>query len=207
MSMLKALIGGFFGGATGAYLVERIPDLIGLSGPWMILLAGLLAGIGTRLACGNNRSFATGMAGAIAAILAISAVSYLTSMQRAAAAEKSLTETTVPVKSPGTSELTTEDGLDEAIPSDSATAQSQSESSESGTAELDRPVDMQPAVDPWADTAVSNKRSRSYPRDTLPVSLALFHSLSALLAFVLGSGSGQEVRIDRSMNHDRAEDQ
>lgn len=198
MTIFRALLGGFLGGGIGAYLVEQLPDLIGVSGAWTILLAGLLAGIGARIACGSERSFGTGMAGAIAAILAISGVSYWTSLQRSTAAEQALAQPSVLTGSGTPNDVAALD-LDPAedegeTPTPDAAPETSPESPEPGGAdaialEPDRLVDRQPAVDPWADGADGGGHSTNRSRQTLPISLALFHSLSALLAFVLGSGA------------------
>ena len=93
MSVVKALAGGLIGGAVGAYGAE----LISPTSQWPVLLAGVLAGIGARVACRSERSFVTGIAAAVAALLAISGVSYVSSLQASKAAEHAMAE--IPVKS------------------------------------------------------------------------------------------------------------
>ena len=59
MPVVKALVGGVIGGCLGAYIVNLIGPVRGAAGPWLILLAGLGAGLGTRLISGANRNFIT----------------------------------------------------------------------------------------------------------------------------------------------------
>lgn len=80
MQIVKALVGGLIGGGSGALLSSQIQSMADLSSPWFLLLIGLGTGIGARIATGSSRSFATGVTGAVTAILVIFASSYMEAM-------------------------------------------------------------------------------------------------------------------------------
>ncbi len=209
MSLLKALIGGIIGGTVGAYLAELIHPTLQSPGHWTVLIAGLLAGLGTRMACQANRSFVTGVMAAVATIVAISGVSYVSSNQAAKAAERSMAtipkKTKYPDEPAASPELAGEDSQAAGKPAeppaegndqDSRTSDTSrdehkqppddSNSSEQASSDQ-RPAETGPTVDPWAsEVPLPVGRGATAP---FPKSVLVFQSLSALLAFLLGTGS------------------
>ncbi len=189
MIFLKAFLGGIFGGAIGAQLAESIQPTFQSSVNWAVLLAGLLAGIGTRLACRADRSFMTGLTAAVATILAISGISFVTSRQATELAERSMAN--IPVRTNFEADV---DDLPTSDPNNSPSEQpSEVDSSEpSTTPDLAVPTDPLPApagatVDPWKNADLVDNRDAA--TNSLPIQMLLFDLLAALLAFAIGTGS------------------
>ncbi len=217
MSLLKALVGGIIGGTIGAYLADLIHPTLQSPGHWTVLIAGLLAGLGTRMACHGNRDFVTGVMASVATIVAISGVSYVTSNQAAKSAERSMA--TIPVKTDfrdereASPDLTGEnsqtvdesaDPLAERNDQDSTTSETSrdqnnqpgDEANSSEQASTDQqPAETGPSVDPWvSEVPVTAGRGATA---TFPKSLLVFQILSALLAFLLGTGSASVANSAR----------
>ena len=223
MPVVKALVGGVIGGCLGAYIVNLIGPVRGAAGPWLILLAGLGAGLGTRLICGANRSFMTGVAAAIAAILGVTIISYST----AAVALQSSDEMEAPLPVAKNLEASSDEASDEeeTIEDDTGGDESgsdgeqdgdEAETSESGDesasgadtdggqpasddeeAQQDREQLEPPTKAPYelpADTLAENAaNSKNTHSDTTMDLIA--NAVSALLAFLLGAGASAPAGV------------
>ena len=94
MEIVKSMLGGVIGGAVGALVANMIQSISGYSGPWFLLITGLGTGIGVRIAAGLNRSFVTGVVGAVTTVIVLLGSTVATSMAevRANAKEVAITK-------------------------------------------------------------------------------------------------------------------
>ena len=172
MPVVKAFAGGVVGGTLGAFLAESIDSLIAAPAPWLILIAGLSAGIGTRVACGKIRTFQTGVASAIAAILAISVVSYLAAQQSSRSAEQSMAKIATKPNFTGDGETTGEDDSDdqdELTATDDESADSASADNESAEAESEnQPTEDADPEDQESGDQPSEQSDEDPPADATP---------------------------------------
>lgn len=127
MGIVKSLVGGLVGGALGAVLANLIQSAAGISSPWFLLVTGLGTGLGVRAAAGANRSFATGVVGAITAVIALLGSSVATSF-----AEVSATPDEVVV-----TEIEAADDPDAALESETAAEDAGEEPGDDSAAEPD----------------------------------------------------------------------
>ncbi len=166
MPVIKALLGGLIGGGVGAYAAVFIQPMLGTPTPWTVLLAGLCAGLGVRLACGSERNFLTGVVAAVVSILALVGVTYTTSM----AALKNAAETTTPVViSRNLDEMTDEEDTEEVVE------------------EVVETVELEPTfTTDQLEVASNNTAPQSLDWSSMEV---ILNGLSAFLAYLLGTGS------------------
>lgn len=188
MQVIKALIGGLVGGCLGAYVVNLIGPVRGAMGPWLILLAGLGAGLGARLLCGANRSFVTGIVSAIAAIVGVVLVSYST----AAVALRSSDE----MESPLEVARSVEESIDEIVAEEEVEPAAEDvDPSETTDAELTiEVVEDATFVPPTkAPYELPDKTLTENVLDSMNAKQGsmdiIANAVSALLAFVIGTGS------------------
>tara|TARA_R110002049_G_scaffold4601_4_gene31984 strand:+ start:266435 stop:267151 length:717 start_codon:yes stop_codon:yes gene_type:complete len=226
MPIVKALVGALIGGCLGAYVADMIGPIRGAIGPWLILLAGLGAGLGARLVCGANRNFMTGVVSAVAAIFGVAVISYMS----AAVAMQSSEDMEAPLavsrdieasiadeaSDPDGESETTESTGEESDPaagqsSDDATADDEADSADEDadspdTEASDAAADegqVDDGIDP-ADGMAPDEPSYQMPSETLtnnvsnttnaqrsqqPMMHLIANAVSALLAFMIGSGS------------------
>jgi hypothetical protein len=94
MEIVKSMLGGLIGGAIGAVVANMIQSISGFSSPWFLLITGLGTGLGVRAAAGMNRSFVTGVIGAVTTVVVLLGSSVATSMAevRAKAKEVAITK-------------------------------------------------------------------------------------------------------------------
>ncbi|WP_404307050.1 hypothetical protein [Neorhodopirellula lusitana] len=215
MLLVKALCGSFLGGLIGAVIAEATTQQFGTQMPWAILLAGLLGGVGTRLACRRDRTFSTGLIAALATILAISGVSYVMSSSASKTAKRSmdaipvrtdLDERIVKERKTDSDALVDDSLADKAVHNEDGRAEelastdtnkieeaSDAEMSGEGTAELadyDRPAEMEASTDAWVAKVADHLIEEDASSPMQSNSFLLFYLMSGLVAFVLGSGSG-----------------
>ncbi len=172
MPVFKALLGGLIGGGLGAYAAVLIQPLLGTATPWTVLLAGLCAGLGVRLACGNQRNFLTGVVAAVVSILALVGVTYYTSM----AALKNAAETTTPA----IISRTVEEVVDEEEPEE----------------EVDEVVETVVVEPTFSSDQLEVKTTSTSPQSLDWSSMeVILNGLSAFLAYLLGTGSAAATAV------------
>ena len=166
MSVVKALAGGLIGGAVGAFGAQ----LVSPTSQWPVVLAGVLAGIGVRVACRAERSFITGVTAAVAALLAISGVSYFSSLQASKTAEQSMAEIAAKPNYKGDAAVTTamEPSTDDADQVDLPNESAPEESAAPGTVdEIEvTPVDSNVPDPAAADQAAAEVAELNDPEST-----------------------------------------
>lgn len=201
MAIIKALLGGIIGGGVGALLSNMIP------GHWPVLLAGLLAGLGVRLACGNQRNFMTGVVAAVAAILMVVGTSYYSSMATIRKAESFQPVLIQPVIDDEEEEEAEEVAEEEAGEEAGEEAAADDAGAETADEAEDVADDVEEAAAEVATVDISAAEGNAGHGSDTRVSLdglppakkpdatelstqeAVFHGLSALLAYLLGTGS------------------
>ena len=169
MALIKAIVGALLGGIVASFIQTKV-DM-----SWSVLLVGLLAGIGARLACGANRTFLTGLIAAIAAIAAVMGSSYMKSMATIGSAGD--------VSQPAISQEDWEARMaeDEGEEDEATNDEGGSEEVEEDKEEPAPPIDMKSFV-------VTPKYERMDSGAMSPWDL-LLNCLSPLLAFLLAAGS------------------
>ncbi len=212
MQVFKAIIGAFIGGGIGAFLSTLSPGLLGETN-WLILLAGLGAGLGARVVCGADRTFVTGLIAAVAAVLAMAGASLYTSMSEInelADVREPLPAPVIEMADPEqevvvAAEVTetadvaeTADATETADAADIAVTESESEPSEDAAAT----ENLSDADDNAAANAAyeaANEAQSEFVGDLEQgetkvvndtVMEYLLNAMSALLAFALGTGRG-----------------
>ena len=106
MQMLKALVGGIIGGGIGILIVNQIQAGED-SNPWFLLIVGLLAGLGARILAGADRSFVTGLMGALTAIAVTLGSTYWASMSDFQAAAEKFESAASPTEGAGNNSVVT----------------------------------------------------------------------------------------------------
>ena len=204
MPIVKALIGGLVGGCLGAYVASLFGPVRGPMGPWLILLAGIGAGLGARLLCGANRSFATGIVSAITAITGVALFSYMSAavalrssdemeapLDVARSVEQSMGEIAVEdqIIVDGESETATEnEATSEAKETEAEPVADADDSASELPLEQERPLEPRndaPDIELMKKVAESGnvQQAQSSSMDLIA------NAVSALLAFVIGTGS------------------
>ena len=244
MQVVKALVGGVIGGGIGAFLSGQIQSMTDLSSPWLLLIIGLGTGLGARLACGANRSFATGVTGAVAAIVMIFGSSYMDAMAEAKGSAEANAEpvSVIDVNELSPAELS--EGVEEATdPGDGGEAEESEADGEADSGDDTDPDDAETSDDAETDDAetddaetddaetsddaetdsekitTSDAGTGPSPTSNAPADATapgaavsmpsawspldfLINGGSALLAFVLSSGSGAAAGGGASRSED-----
>ena len=195
MHIVKALVGGLIGGCIGAFLANMIQVPRGSFGPWLVLLAGLGAGIGARLACGANRNLVTGISAAIASVLSLVIVGYA----MAAVAVQANADVDDPLPVAAEVESTIEDAAaeleEETTDEDPESPDAETESPDTATdgdvtpAPSSSAADRPPRENPNLPDAVLQGDSGASKQARNRVMELVANALSALVAFLLGTGS------------------
>lgn len=186
MAIFKALLGGIIGGGVGALLANMIP------GQWPVLLAGLLAGLGVRLCCGNQRNFMTGVVAAVAAILMVVGTSYSKSMATIRDAENFQPVLTMPAVDDDAEEADEEEeeeAADDAVEEAAEEAEEIADDVEEAEAEVAVAEAIEDASAPLVGGEGMAEAMKPADAAEFTTEEAVYHGLSALLAYLLGTGS------------------
>lgn len=218
MEIVKSMLGGLIGGAVGAYVANLIQSVSGLSSPVFLLITGLGAGIGVRVAAGMNRSFATGVVGVVTTVIILLGSVLASEVAEVRRAAEEVKVTQVPKSTTATdpdmvesSDVATSEG--DAATESAETGDEDNEEQTSADAEspATEPADAEPEddapepTDEQAAREATAKASEATVPQAAPVAGAtegladrlgwslvdfLFNGGAALLAFVLSTGSG-----------------
>lgn len=219
MGIVKSLVGGLVGGALGAVLANLIQSAAGISSPWFLLVTGLGTGLGVRAAAGVNRNFATGVVGAVTAVIALLGSSVATSFAEVSATPDEVVVTEIDATDDPDAALESETAAEDAgeEPDEDATASDSESSDEAADSESDDAAETAEDSEPEpideaaarAATAAASAATAPFAGDGPMTDEAaleqlerqrgwsvmdfLFNGVSALLAFALASGSGSNA--------------
>lgn len=197
MPLVKSLLASLLGGAIGAGVLMLLPSTLpsGVS-VWGLLLAGILAGLFARFACGAQRTVMTGTVAAAMTVVSLAGVSVAQSFYSIAALESSIASTPNVVVPPPMPE-------DDTGPSPSDDAQGE----DSNTEDTSPDEGEANAVVDSANVPLPASVPRSGPRSAPPESNTPFivYSLAGVIAFVLAGPFGLKQGSDSSEEGSQAD--